>query len=66
VGFEYLEYCCNNINIPKTAIGGIKIANLDSICRYSMENVCMVTEITKADNIKETVKKIIGIMNGKA
>jgi thiamine-phosphate pyrophosphorylase len=57
VGLEYLDFCVKNIKIPKVAIGGIKFSNLLEICRYNIENVCMITEITASENIGFTVKK---------
>jgi thiamine-phosphate pyrophosphorylase len=59
VGFEYLDFCVKNIRIPKTAIGGVKISNLESICKYRPENICLVTEIAGADDIAKTVSQII-------
>jgi thiamine-phosphate pyrophosphorylase len=57
VGFGYLDFCVKNIEIPKVAIGCIKLSNLLEICRYNPENICMVTEITASENIGFTVKK---------
>jgi thiamine-phosphate pyrophosphorylase len=57
VGLEYLNFCVENIKIPKVAIGGIKLSNLLDICKYNPENICMVTEITSSSNIELTIKK---------
>ncbi|MDR0823131.1 MAG: thiamine phosphate synthase [Endomicrobium sp.] len=57
VGFEYLDYCVKNIKIPKVAIGGIKLSNIKSIAQYRPENICMVSEITSSNNIKETIRQ---------
>jgi thiamine-phosphate pyrophosphorylase len=63
VGPEYLDFCVKNINIPKAAIGGIKLTNLQEICKYKPDNICMVTEITTSNNIKLVIKKAQEIIN---
>ncbi|GMO65301.1 MAG: thiamine phosphate synthase [Endomicrobiia bacterium] len=57
VGFEYLSFCMKNIEVPKVAIGGIKLSNLSEVCKHKPENICMVTEITSAQDIKLIIKK---------
>ncbi|MDR2666228.1 MAG: thiamine phosphate synthase [Endomicrobium sp.] len=57
VGLEYLSFCIKNIVVPKVAIGGIKLSNLSEVCRHKPENICMVTEITSAQDIKLIIKK---------
>jgi thiamine-phosphate pyrophosphorylase len=64
VGLKYLDFCTKNINIPKIAIGGIKLSNISKICKYKPENICMVTEITASQNIKRTIKKAQKIISG--
>jgi thiamine-phosphate pyrophosphorylase len=63
VGFEYLDYCVKNIPITKVAIGGINLSNFESIAKYRCENICMVSEITGAKNIKETIKQAQKILD---
>jgi thiamine-phosphate pyrophosphorylase len=63
VGYEYLDFCVKNIEIPKAAIGGIKLINLHKICKYKPDNICMITEITTSNNIKLTIKKAQEIIN---
>ncbi|MDR2676526.1 MAG: thiamine phosphate synthase [Endomicrobium sp.] len=63
VGLDYLDFCTKNIFIPKVAIGGIKLSNLSKICKYKPDNICMVSEITMAVNVKLTVKKAEEILN---
>jgi thiamine-phosphate pyrophosphorylase len=63
VGLAYLDFCVKNIQIPKVAIGGIKFSNLMEICRYKPDNVCMVTEITTATNIKFSIDKAKKVLN---
>jgi thiamine-phosphate pyrophosphorylase len=68
VGLGYLSFCMKNIKIPKVAIGGIKLSNLAEVCKYNPENICMVTEITLAQNIKFIIRKaqeIIKMINVK-
>ncbi|MDR1511265.1 MAG: thiamine phosphate synthase [Endomicrobium sp.] len=57
VGLEYLRFCMKNIKVPKMAIGGIKFSNLSKVCKYKPDNICMVTEITSAQDIKFAIKK---------
>jgi thiamine-phosphate pyrophosphorylase len=58
VGFEYLEWVIENIQIPFVAIGGIKIHNIQEIIQRKAKCIAMVTEIVGADNIEETIKDI--------
>lgn len=60
VGFEYLEYVVNNIDIPFVAIGGIKEDNVFEIIKRGARCVAMVTEIVGAQDIG---KKITAIRN---
>lgn len=62
VGFEYLDYVVDNIDIPFVAIGGIKQDNLVDVLKHGARCVCMVTEIVGADDIEakiQSVQKII-------
>lgn len=59
VGVEYLEYVVNNIDLPYTAIGGIKIHNMNELLERGAKTICMVSEIVGADNISDTVKNIL-------
>jgi thiamine-phosphate pyrophosphorylase len=63
VGLEYLKYCLNNIKVHKVAIGGIKLSNLNEICKFHPESICMVTEITSSPNIKDTVRQALEAIN---
>lgn len=58
VGFEYLEYVVKNINIPFVAIGGIKFSNMKEVLKRGAKSICLVSEITDSENIKETVDKL--------
>ncbi|MDR2436825.1 MAG: thiamine phosphate synthase [Endomicrobium sp.] len=63
VGLEYLKYCIGNIKVHKVAIGGIKLSNINQICKFHPESICMVTEITASQNIKDTVRQALGVIN---
>jgi thiamine-phosphate pyrophosphorylase len=63
VGLEYLDFCVNNIKIPKVAIGGIKLSNLSDIAIYKPENICMVSEITASQDIGQTIKRARELMD---
>ncbi|MDR1122446.1 MAG: thiamine phosphate synthase [Endomicrobium sp.] len=63
VGFEYLKYCIKTIKIHKVAIGGIKLSNIGQICKFHPDSICMVTEITASQNIKNTVKQALEVIN---
>ena len=60
VGYEYLEWVVENIQLPFVAIGGIKIHNIQEIINRKAKCIAMVTEIVGADNIEETIKRIRG------
>ena len=65
VGFEYLKYCVENIKIPKVAIGGIKLSNLADIAAFKPENICMVSELTEAQDIVRTIQAAKEIIDDK-
>ena len=62
VGLSYLEYAAENIEIPFVAIGGIKRHNLKEVVSRGARTVCLVTEITGADDIEETIRQIRTIL----
>ena len=55
VGFEYLEYVVENIDLPFVAIGGIKEDNIKQVQARGADCFALVTEIVEAEDI---VKKI--------
>lgn len=59
VGIEYLEYVVNNIDLPYTAIGGIKEHNMDLPLKAGAKCICMVSDITGAKDIKAKVETLI-------
>ena len=58
VGLEYLNYAVKNICIPFVAIGGIKENNISQVIERGAKTVCLVSEITGADNIKDKIEKL--------
>jgi thiamine-phosphate pyrophosphorylase len=63
VGLEYLDYAVKNVTIPFVAIGGIKEHNLEEVLSCGARTVCLVTEITGAEDIGEIVKRITSAIN---
>lgn len=63
VGLEYLSYVAENINIPYVAIGGIKEYNMEQVAMAGGKCLCMVSDITGADNISEKVRGVINILD---
>lgn len=63
VGFEYLDYAVENVTIPFVAIGGIKEHNLPDVAAHGAKTVCLVTEITEAEDIPAMIGKIFRILN---
>ena len=58
VGFHYLDYVVNNIDIPFVALGGIKRGNLGAVLKRGVKTVCLVTEIISANNISKRIDEI--------
>ena len=66
VGLEYLDYAVKNVRIPFVAIGGIKEHNLGEVLSRGARTVCLVTEITGAEDIGGTVGRIRSMMGESA
>lgn len=62
VGFSYLEWVNENIDIPWVAIGGIKEHNIDEILKRGAKSIALVSEITGNENIPEKVEKLESII----
>ncbi|NDV18956.1 thiamine phosphate synthase [Pseudodesulfovibrio sp. JC047] len=58
VGFEYLDYVVNHVDIPFVAIGGIKEHNIGEVIRRGASCVALVTEIVGQENINEKVNAL--------
>ncbi|MCX8094188.1 MAG: thiamine phosphate synthase [Candidatus Goldbacteria bacterium] len=58
VGLKYLKWVVKNAQIPFVAIGGIKEHNIEKVIKAGAKCVCLVTEITQANDIKEKIRSI--------
>lgn len=65
VGLRYLRWVVKHKKIPFVAIGGIKEHNIDEVINAGANCICLVTEITSADNIKEKIKSLFKKMKYK-
>ncbi|HPD18273.1 MAG TPA: thiamine phosphate synthase [Candidatus Goldiibacteriota bacterium] len=63
VGLKYLKWVFKHEKIPFVAIGGIKECNVEKVVKAGAKCICLVTEITSADDIKEKIKKITEKIN---
>lgn len=67
VGIAYLDWVVKNKKIPFVAIGGIKEHNIDKVIKAGAKCVCLVTEITEAEDIYSKIKSIFGkLLNEKS
>lgn len=64
VGFEYLEFVSNNLDIPFVAIGGIKEHNLISILERGAKSIALVSELVGDSNTLEKTEKINSLIKG--
>ncbi|MGL4998786.1 MAG: thiamine phosphate synthase [Cetobacterium sp.] len=55
---KFLEDVQKNIEIPYTAIGGIKETNLDLILSKGAKSACLISELLTAQNTYEITKRI--------
>lgn len=51
VGLEYLDYVIEHIKLPFVTLGGVKLANIDSVLAHGATCVALVTEIVGANDI---------------
>ncbi len=58
VGLSYLKWVVKNEIIPFVAIGGIKENNIDKVIKAGAKCICLVTEITGADDIKKKIENL--------
>ena len=66
VGFEYLDFVVNNIDLPFVAIGGIKQGNILDIINHGAKTVAMVSEIVCAKDISKKIKNIRKLISNKS
>ena len=62
VGLEYVRYAKENSLLPFTAIGGIKEHNLQLVREAGADIVCVVSEITGAEDVAAKVRALADIM----
>lgn len=58
VGFSYLAYVADHLDIPFVAIGGIKAENIRDVVRYGAKCCALVSAIVGAEDIGLAVSKI--------
>lgn len=58
LGVEALKKISPNLNIPFTCMGGIKLSNIDEVLKYGARHIAVVTAVTEADNIQQSVKEL--------
>jgi thiamine-phosphate pyrophosphorylase len=58
LGPEAIPAISSQFNLPFTVMGGINAANIGQVIAQGARRIAMVTAITKAEDISETVKKL--------
>jgi thiamine-phosphate pyrophosphorylase len=61
LGLDYLKNA--KTKLPFSVMGGIKKNNIHEALKCGARNIAMVTEITKADDIRKQVKELVDIIN---
>lgn len=62
VGLEYVTYANEHVALPFVAIGGIKEHNITQVRGAGADTVCVVSEITGAEDIVGKVRKLAELM----
>lgn len=57
VGFKYLDWVVENIDLPFVAIGGIKVHNIGEVKRHGAKCCAMVSELVSAPDIEARVQE---------
>lgn len=65
VGFEYLDYVANFIDLPFVAIGGIKAGNIYNVATHGARCCALVSELVGAEDIEAKVREVRQAMAGK-
>ena len=63
VGLDYLDYAAGNATVPFVAIGGIKEHNLAEVVSRGAKMICLVTEISSAENIPAKIEVLRSVVN---
>ncbi|HOQ31883.1 MAG TPA: thiamine phosphate synthase [Candidatus Hydrogenedens sp.] len=58
LGVEALEKISPHLSIPFTCMGGIKLENIDEVLKRGARHIAVVTAVTEADNIQQSVKQL--------
>ncbi|PKM93307.1 MAG: thiamine phosphate synthase [Firmicutes bacterium HGW-Firmicutes-1] len=58
VGYKYLDYVVQNIEIPFVAIGGIKEQQIAEVVKHGAKCIALVTDITGAENVKDKMRRL--------
>ncbi|MCX8028964.1 MAG: thiamine phosphate synthase [Brevinematales bacterium] len=61
VGLDYLKFALKYSTVPVVAIGGIKEHNIHEVIKLGARCVCIVTDITMAEDIKGKIKRLYEI-----
>ena len=64
VGLGYVKWVAENLDIPFTAIGGIKEHNLRQVVEHGARSVAMVTEVVEAEDIPARIAALNKAMEG--
>ncbi len=62
VGYEYLDFVAENINLPFVAIGGIKQHNINEVVRHGAKCCALVSELVGAEDIVKRVAEVRAAM----
>lgn len=57
VGLDLFRQVSRRVNIPITVMGGINLDNLDEVLRAGARRIAVVSAVTSADDIAETVRQ---------
>ena len=63
IGLEPIKQLKNKLNIPFVAIGGIKETSIKDVLQAGAKNIAIISGIVAKDNVEQTVKKLINVIN---
>lgn len=63
LGLSYLKEAIKIVKIPFTVMGGINKENIISLLELGVKNIAMVTAITASENVTQTTKEFIELIN---
>jgi thiamine-phosphate pyrophosphorylase len=62
VGLDALRQVCRQMKLPVFALGGIKTGRIKKVQDAGAYGVSMISEIFKADNIKQRARELVSIL----